>query len=262
MSVLLIDVYADIVCPWCFIGFRRLNAAVQSTGRAGDVAIRHRPFMIHPDAPPEGIDLWTMLERKYGTDPKRLFERVEAAALETGIPLDLSKQRRTYSTISAHTLLRHAGERGTQHALTDSLFTAYFLHAKNIGEPEVLATIAARHGFTAEEVIRLVHDPNESVLTRQEVKDAVRRGIRSVPVFLLDNRHVLAGAQPETVFRDAIVHAINDRIHVDRDRHDHTPEEEREIRNGALDDTIAATFPASDPLSSIPDPDDHDSGRE
>ena len=63
MSVLLIDVYADIVCPWCFIGFRRLNAAVQSTGRAEDVSIHHRPFMIHPDAPPEGIDLWAMLER-------------------------------------------------------------------------------------------------------------------------------------------------------------------------------------------------------
>ena len=79
----------------------------------------------------------------------------------------------------------------------------------------MLATIAARHGFTAEEVISLVHDPNESALTRQEVKDAVRRGIRSVPVFLLNNRHVLAGAQPETVFRDAIVHAIKDRIDVD-----------------------------------------------
>ena len=185
--------------------------------KSRDVAIHHRPFMIHPDAPPEGIDLWTMLERKYRTDPQRLFERVEAAALETGIPLDLSKQRRTYSTIAAHTLLRHAGQRETQHALTDSLFTAYFLHAKNIGDPDVLTTIATRHGFSADEVIRLVRDPNESALTRQEMKDAVRRGIRSVPVFLLNNRHILAGAnnrhilagaQPETVLRSAIVRAI------------------------------------------------------
>ena len=210
MTVLLIDVYADIVCPWCFIGFLRLSAAVQSTGRAGDVAIHHRPFVIHPDAPPEGIDLWTMLERKYRTDPQRLFERVEAAALETGIPLDLSKQRRTYSTIAVHTLLRHAGQRGTQHALTEALFTEYFLHARNIGAPDVLTTIATRHGFSAEEVIRLVQDPNESALTRQEVRDAVRRGIRSVPVFLLNNRHMLAGAQDETVLRNAIVDAIND----------------------------------------------------
>ena len=217
MSVLLIDVYADIVCPWCFIGFRRLNAAVQSTGRAGDVAIRHRPFMIHSDAPPEGIELWTMLERKYRTDPQRLFERVEAAALESGIPLDLSKQRRTYSTIAAHTLLRHADQRGTQHALTDSFFTAYFLHAQNIGEPDVLATIATRHGFSAEEVIRLVRDPNESALTRQEMNDAVQRGIRSVPVFLFNNRHILAGAQPEAVLRSAIVHAIDDQRYVDHD---------------------------------------------
>lgn len=262
MSVLLIDVYADIVCPWCFIGFRRLNAAVESTGRADDIAISHRPFMIHPDAPPEGIDLWTMLERKYRTDLQRLFERVEAAAPETGIPLNLSKQRRTYSAIAAHTLLRHAGQRGTQRALIDALFTAYVLHAKNISEPDVLTTIATRHGFSADEVTPLVQDPNESALTRQEVKDAVLRGIRSVPVFLLNNHHLLAGAQPEAVFRGAILHVIDDRINVDHGKHDHTPEEEREIRNGALDDAVAATFPASDPLSSIPNPDDHDPGRD
>ena len=191
MSVLLIDVYADIVCPWCFIGFRRLNAAVQSTGRAGDVSIHHRPFMIHPDAPPEGIDLWTMLERRYRTDPQRLFERVEAAALETGIHLDLSKQRRTYSTIAAHTLLRHAGQRGTQHALTSALFTAYFLHAKNIGEPDVLATIAARHGFGADEVIRL--GTIQRVCTDAARNERCRaERIRSVPVFLLNNHHTLA----------------------------------------------------------------------
>jgi len=133
-----IDVYADLVCPWCFIGFLRLNAALDSTGRGGEVAIRHRPFVLHPDAPPEGLDLSTMLERKYGVESHRLFERVEAAAIDTGIRLDLSRQRRTYSTIAAHTLLRHAGERGTQHALTDSLFAAYFLRAQNIGAPDVL----------------------------------------------------------------------------------------------------------------------------
>jgi predicted DsbA family dithiol-disulfide isomerase len=135
LSVRLIDVYADIVCRWCFIGFRRLNAAAQST-RAGDVAIHHRPFMIHPDAPPEGIDLWTILERKYRTDRKRLFERVEAAALETGIPLDLWKPQRTYSTISAYTLLRHAGERGTQHALTDSLLPHTFSTRNILASPK------------------------------------------------------------------------------------------------------------------------------
>lgn len=203
-----------------------------------------------------------MLERRYRIDPQRIFDRVEAASRETGIHLDSSKQHRTYSTIAAHTLLRHAGQRGTQQALTDALFIAYFLHAKNFGEPAVLAMVAAEHGFNVEEVIGLVHDPNEAALTRQEVENGVRRGIRSVPLLLLNNHHVLAGSQPETVYRDAIRHAIDDQVNVDRNKHDHTPEEEREIREGALDDTIAASFPASDPPSSIPNPDDHDSGRD
>jgi predicted DsbA family dithiol-disulfide isomerase len=121
------------------------------------------------------------------------------------------EQRHTYSTIAAHTLLRHAGQRGTQHALTSALFTAYFLNAENIGDPDVLAAIAARHAFSAQEVMRLVHDPSESALTQQEMNDAVQRGIRSVPVFLLNDRHILAGAQAETVLRNAIVQAISSR---------------------------------------------------
>src|SRR5687767_11897023 len=121
MSLLTIDVYADIVCPWCFIGLRRLDAALSSMGRAADVEMRHRPFILHPDAPVQGIDLRAMLETKYGVDPGRIFQRVEFAACEAGIPLDLSKQRYTYSTLAAHTLLRHAGARGTQHGLADAL---------------------------------------------------------------------------------------------------------------------------------------------
>ena len=263
MSALAIDVYADIVCPWCFIGLRRLDAALSSIGRAADVEIRHHPFILHPDAPVQGIDLRAMLETKYGVDPGRIFQRVESAARDTGIPLDFFKQRHSYSTLAAHTLLRHAGPKGTQHALADSLFIAYFVNGENIADPEVLAAAAGKHGFTAGEVNRLVRDERELALTRQNVQDAVRKGIRAVPVFVLNNRRVMAGAQPTAALRAAIANEMaNSADPVANAEHHHTPEEERRIRDAALDETIASTFPASDPPSSIPNPDDHGDGRE
>jgi predicted DsbA family dithiol-disulfide isomerase len=135
-----IDVYADVVCPWCFIGSRRLESVLGSLPGTPTAAVRHHPYILHPDAPPEGIDLQAMLRSRYGTDPSRVFERVEAAARESGIPLDLSKQRKVYSTVAAHTLLRHAQAKGTQRALLDALFAAYFFRRETLPIPPSSAT--------------------------------------------------------------------------------------------------------------------------
>ena len=201
-----IDVYSDIVCPWCFIGTRRLEQVVDAL--AGEpVTIRHRPFVLNPEAPREGIDLHRMLAERYRTDPAQMFARVESVAREAGIPLDLSRQRMTYSTVSAHTLLRHALEKGTQRGLLDALFRAYFLDARNISDPAVLAEAAHDHGFTAEEVERLAADEMEAARTRREVEDAARSGVRGVPLFIFNRKLVLSGAQPPEVLRDAIAKA-------------------------------------------------------
>ena len=197
-----IDVFSDIVCPWCFIGMRRLESVLDSFGE--DVELRHHPYVLQPDAPAEGMDLHAMLRARYGTDPAQLFERAEAAARETGIPLDLSKQRMTYSTVAAHTLLRHAQEKGTQRALADALFEAYFLEARNVADPAVLAEVTTRHGFSADEVMRLVTDETELEETRREVEEAARIGVRGVPLFIFSRRLVLSGAQPVEVFRKAV----------------------------------------------------------
>jgi predicted DsbA family dithiol-disulfide isomerase len=202
-----IDVYSDVVCPWCFIGTRRLSAVLASLDGEIDATVRHHPYVLQPGTPSEGTDLHRMLRERYGTDPAEMFVTVEAAAREAGIPLDLSKQRMTYSTLGAHTLLRHAEEKGTQHALLDALFTAYFLDARNVSDPAVLADVATKHGFTAGEVERLLADETELARTRSEVREAAMRGVRGVPLFIFNQRLVLSGAQPADVFRDAIAKA-------------------------------------------------------
>ena len=152
--------------------------------------------------PPEGVDLRERLARKYGVSSASMFARVESAARESGIPLDFAKVTRSVNTIGAHTLLRHAIDRGSQRALAHALFDAYFLEGEDIGSPAVLADVAARHGFDAAAAHALAIDERERELTKREAMGMASQGISSVPFFVLDGRLALSGAQSvETVQR-------------------------------------------------------------
>lgn len=197
-----IDIVSDIACPWCFIGIERLERALAETGVAASVTLH--PYLLDPDGPDGGTDIRARLRQKFGGDPSPAFAAVERAARETGIALDFDKVRMGYPTVRAHTLLRHAEAKGTQRALSRALFAAYFLEAKNIADPAVLAEVAAPHGFLADEVKALTGDSQELAQTRQEAEHAARSGVRGVPLFIFDGRTALSGAQPEAVFRDAL----------------------------------------------------------
>jgi predicted DsbA family dithiol-disulfide isomerase len=208
MAALPIDIVSDVICPWCFIGTRRLEQALESMPQPVDVSLTYRPFLLDPSTPPEGADLRERLRAKYGADPERMFATVEAAARSSGIPLDFAKVRRTPSTVPAHTLLRHAITRGTQRALAHALFEAYFLEGRDVGNVDVLATIAARHGFDTDEAARLVRDDDELRQTREESAELAASGVHGVPFFVFDGRLAVNGAQPPDVLRGAIERAM------------------------------------------------------
>ena len=213
MAPLRIDVVSDIVCPWCYIGTRRLEQAIDSLDGAGSAEaplVAYHPFLLDPSIPAAGVDLREQLRRKYGGDPEAMFARVEAAARETGIPLDFAKVQRMVSTVGAHTLLRHAAARGTQRALADALFEAYFLDGRDIGQATVLAVLAERQGFSADEALRLIGDEKERRRTREDAEESERRGVEGVPFFMFGDRLALSGAQPLTVFRSTIERARNE----------------------------------------------------
>jgi predicted DsbA family dithiol-disulfide isomerase len=201
-----IDMFTDVVCPWCFLGSERLERVLAELGRPARVVIH--PFMLDPNAPPEGDDVPARLRRKYGVPPERLWARLEAEARKSDLELDLAKQRWSYPTARALTLVRHAAARGTQRELMRALYRAYFQDARNIHDPGVLAAVAAPHGFGAEEVARLTADERELDATREEARGAAMAGIDGVPFFVFGERIALAGAQPENVLRDAIEQAI------------------------------------------------------
>lgn len=195
MSDLSIDVVSDVVCPWCLIGVRRLEQALASFPDL-HAEVRFHPFLLEPSTPDEGVDLRERLERKYGVPAEGMFARVEAAARESGIPLDFTKVTRMAATTRAHTLIRHAYARGTQRALKLALLEAYFLEGRDVGDPEVLVDIASRHGFDADEAAALVADADELRATRDEAQSMSARGIDGVPFFILDQRYAFSGAQP------------------------------------------------------------------
>jgi predicted DsbA family dithiol-disulfide isomerase len=140
-----------------------------------------------------------------------MFAVVEKAARDSGLELDLTKQPTMYPTLAAHTLLRHAVERGTQVALMQALYQAYFIEAQNIADPEVLAALGAQHGFSHDEARRLVTDAVELLATQREADVAVQRGVRGVPLFVFDQRLAVSGAQRPQTLRAALSQALAER---------------------------------------------------
>ena len=198
-----VDIVSDVVCPFCLIGANRVRQALEAEG-VTSAEVSFHPFLLDADIPEAGVDLRERLRAKFGGDPESMFGRVEAMAKETGIPLDFAKVRRYPSTVAAHTLMRHAMAKGTQTALAYALFDAYFLEGADIGDPEVLAALAAKHGFEEGEARALLPDAAEANATKAAAEDAARQGIRGVPLVIFGGELAVSGAQPVEAFRQVI----------------------------------------------------------
>ena len=209
---LTIDVISDIVCPWCYIGKRRLEAAlalVAEKGAVGDIAVRWHPFELNPELPREGLDRRAYLEAKFG-GPERaaqIYERLRAVGATVGIPFALDRIARQPNTRDAHRLVGWAQARGDAEPLIERLFAAYFLEGRNPGERGVLAAIA---GEAAEDsaAARAMLESDEG---HDEVETAERRaqeiGIGGVPFFIFNGRLAVSGAQESQVLAQAMAEA-------------------------------------------------------
>lgn len=204
-----IDLFTDVVCPWCLVGSVRLDKAVAKLPPDVVVEIENHPFYLDPDTPKEGVVVAEMLAGKYGRDPKEMWARVEGEARASGIDLDLSLQPRMFPTAKAHTLTRLAKPLGTQHALANAIAEAYFLEHKLINEDEVLADLGAAHGFERGEAIRLINDPKELAITEELALSAAQQGIQGVPFFIFNEQFAMSGAQPEAIFERALEQVLN-----------------------------------------------------
>lgn len=192
-----LDIFSDTICPWCFVGKRRLERALAMRPNA-DLTIQWRAFQLNPGMPAEGMERSAYLEIKFGGPERasRIYEAVRMAGESEGIRFDFDRIRRTPNTFESHRLLRHAHEAGRQTELLETLFQTYFLDGADIGDRQVLLACAERAGLDPAAAERFLTGAEEAEATLAEDRLARRQGINGVPCFIFNGRFALSGAQP------------------------------------------------------------------
>jgi len=203
-----IDVVSDVVCPWCFVGKRRLE---QALALAPDVpaSIFWRPFQLDGTIPKGGIPREEYLNRKFGPNrAKDMYARLEKLGEEVGIPFAFEKIKVSPNTLDAHRLLRWAQTVGTQSAVKERLLTLFFIEGEDIGDRDLLAEVGAQNGLERAVVERLLAGSADEEEVREEIATAQRMGINGVPFYIFNNKVGASGAQPPEVLLQGIRQGI------------------------------------------------------
>ena len=196
-----IDVVADVICPWCFVGKRRLERALALRPDL-TATLSWRPFELNPDLPSDGIPRELYLSAKFGNSraADRLNAVVSAAGRAEGIEFDFARIRRTPNTLRAHRLVHLASDKGAAGRIVEALFRAYFVDGLDVGEIDTLAELAARAGLDETETLQYLMSDAGTPEVRAEEHRARRLGIHAVPYFVLERGYAISGAQEPEMF--------------------------------------------------------------
>jgi predicted DsbA family dithiol-disulfide isomerase len=191
-----IDIVSDVICPWCYVGQRRLARALAMRPDL-NVEISWRPFQLAPELPREGMERRTYLKAKFGEGAGRgpVLDALRQAGLEEGITFNFEAIERTPNTLDAHRLIYWAGGLGAQTRIVSLLFAAYFEQGRDIGQISELAAIAETGGMDAARVTHLLASDADIDRIQHDIELAGRLGIAGVPTFVLDRRFMAQGAQ-------------------------------------------------------------------
>jgi predicted DsbA family dithiol-disulfide isomerase len=205
-----IDIYSDIVCPWCYVGKRRLERALSELKDAVKAEVTWRPFQLNPTMPLDGMDRSAYLRAKFGSLEAfgRMEEQLLAAGVEEQIPFAFEKIQRTPNTFAAHRLVWHAAQQGKQDEVVENLFGAYFLEGKNIGDLKTLTHVAAEVGLNQTEIETFLASEKGVVEVKAEEAVGRRLGIRGVPYFVINGTVAISGAQPPDIIVPALRQAL------------------------------------------------------
>ena len=204
---LIIDVVSDVVCPWCYLGKKRLERALAK--ESADIVVRWRPYQLDPSIPAGGLDRKVYMRNKFGDDGRldQIHDRLRALGAEEGIEYAFDKIERSPNTLDAHRLIRWAAEAGAQDAVVDKLFRLYFEQGRDIGDRKLLIEIARDVGMDAASVEKRLADGTDEKEVRQEIAQAQSLGVTGVPFFIFASRFGVPGAQSIEVLSAAIERA-------------------------------------------------------
>jgi predicted DsbA family dithiol-disulfide isomerase len=206
----LIEVYSDVICPWCYVGKRRLERALHEMGETVRTHVVWRPYQLNPTMPKDGMDRTTYLQAKFGS--LDTYRDMEPRLIEVGgaerIAFAFEKILRTPNTFLAHRLIWYAETKGCQDVLVEQLFNGFFEDGLDIGSMPMLAEVADRAGLKADRFLQ-----SDQGITEVNAEESVGRklGIRAVPYFVIDKIHGISGAQPVEAFVSTIQNARSGR---------------------------------------------------
>lgn len=199
-----IDIVSDVVCPWCTIGYKRLDKAISEMGIQDQVEIEWQPFELNPHMPKEGQNLQEHITEKYGSsleDQKRSQEYMAEAGAELGFTFDYFNEMRMANTFEAHILLEYAKEFGKQTDLKMRLTTAFFSERKDVSDRAILKQALLDVGLNAEEALANLDNDEARYELRSKEDYWKNLGVNSVPTIVFNRKSAVTGAQPVEVFK-------------------------------------------------------------
>ncbi|WP_408596936.1 DsbA family protein [Limnohabitans sp.] len=202
-----IDFVSDVSCPWCAIGLKALETALERVGDAVQVRFHLQPFELNPQMPPGGQDITEHLTQKYGSTPAQAEaarENIRQRGEAVGFQFRMDKRSRIYNTFDAHRLLHWAQEQGQQVALKHALFEAYFGRGENPGDRQVLLNAAGQAGLDVQLAAEVIDSGRYAEEVREREQFYQSHGIHAVPAVIINDRHLIQGGQPVEVFEQAL----------------------------------------------------------
>ena len=206
---LLIEIVSDVVCPWCFIGLRRLDLAIAAVRRKHpdfECTKQWRPFFLNPDTPPEGEPYLPFLVHKFGSRERveALFQHVRDAGAAYGLDYNFAAIKLRANTLNAHRLIHRAQQQGDAQPLVERLFVGQFQRGEHVGDKAVLTRIAGECGYSAAEIAAYLDSDEDVALVREMERESRRWGVSAVPTFIVGRKVMVPGAEDPMILADAI----------------------------------------------------------
>lgn len=199
-----VQVVSDVACPWCYIGKRRLEAALEAW-KGAPIKVTWHPFELNPNIPQQGYNLKTYLAEKFGDaeQTKAMTTRLTTVGTEVGIDFNFGPEQLAMNTLPLHQLLHVAGEEGFKDKLKERLLYAYFTENLHLNRPEVLYGIMAAFGWDTDKTREVIADDGIAYAVKQEIGHYQQLGVTGVPFFIINNKYGISGAQPVKTFLEA-----------------------------------------------------------
>ncbi|MEC9367976.1 MAG: DsbA family oxidoreductase [Pseudomonadota bacterium] len=199
-----VDVVSDVMCPWCYIGKRRLERALTLVPNIR-ADIRWRPFQLDPTIPPGGMSRQEYLDRKFGPErAMQVYKQIELAGEAEGIPFAFDRIQKSPNTLDCHRLIRWAAQDGFQDGVVDRLFELFFIEGADIGNHDVLIETARETGMDSKLVAEMLPTDADKDVVENEIRLAQDMGVQGVPAFVFASRYVVAGAQAPEILADVM----------------------------------------------------------